>query len=110
MGFQGFRISIVQGCGGLRRRQRNGPTGGLRHLLTPLFVSSRRPAPPRREAKVAAALAKQPELIAAYRLKARLKDRASPFDLMTLSTKDLKLKSRNVPQGKAPKGGGKSKK
>ena len=59
---------------------------------------------------MAAALAKQPELIAAYRLKARLKDRASPFDLMTLSTKDLKLKSRNVPQGKAPKGGGKSKK
>ena len=53
----------------------------------------------RREAKVAAALAKQPELIAAHREKKRIKDKASPFDLFTLTTKELKLKARTATQG-----------
>lgn len=61
---------------------------------------------PLREAKIAAALAKQPELIAAYREKRRIKDKATPFDLFTLTTKELKLKARAA----AAQGGGKAKK
>jgi hypothetical protein len=80
----------------------NGP-GKVFFFTSPLPTHPTLDTLGRRDAKVAAALAKQPDLIAAYREKKRIKVKASPFDLFTLTTKELKLKARNIPQAKATK-------
>jgi len=57
-----------------------------------------------REAKIEAALAKQPELVAAHRERQRAhKTEASAFDRITMSTKELILKHRAGGGGKKGK-------
>ena len=55
---------------------------------------------PMREAKIAAALAKQPELVAAYRAKRKIVP--TTLERLTMSTAELVLKRRTAvnPQGK----------
>jgi len=43
-------------------------------------------------------MAKQPELVAAYRARKTVKANASAFDILTMTTKELKLKHRLAPQ------------
>lgn len=61
---------------------------------------------PIREAKIEAALARQPELIAAYRERRKFRESATPFDLYTMTTKELKLKHRMTLNPQNKKGGG----